>query len=495
MLAPSDRVPLRSQLDESDTMPTQTYAEPARKIPILGEYDVIVAGGGPAGCAAALCASRHGAETLLVEKDGYLGGATVSQLVGTILSTNGVDFQGVWHEFMRAMERRGGVREPIRQSNGEIRGSVDPEIVKHAWDELLSKEDVHILHHALAAGAMVSDHSMEGIVVETPAGRSAICGLRVVDCTGDGMVCAQAGVPWEQGDGQHKWAMASTTIFRMANALEPEGFPTPDHERRLEEGTRRALDNNEYSTPIVLSGRAKAYARKWRGWTAPPHRTETTHVTSRVLKVDPLDAWDLTRAEREGREQAWQVQDYYRKYSPGYENAYLLDTSAHAGIRSSRRIQGLEKVCREDVVGLRKYPDGIARSSWKVDIWPADSYTDPPDAYVDEEWYSRIRRGDYFDIRYGCIVAKGIDNLFVAGRCLSADHWAQSSLRIQQTCQSTGQAAGTAAALSLREDTTPRQLDAMKVVGQLDEDRAAIEPAFEVLRHLPVWRRGASDDR
>jgi hypothetical protein len=143
-------------------------------------------------------------------------------------------------------------------------------------------------------------------------------------------------------------------------------------------------------------------------------------------------------------------------------------------------------VCKEDVLALRKYPDGIARSSWRVDIWPGDSYTAPPDAYCDEEWSSRIACGDYFDIRYGCLVPKGVDNLLVAGRCLSADHWAQSSLRIQQTCQSTGQAAGTAAALSLEEDVTPRQLDSGSVVAQLEEDRAGVEPAFEVLRDLPV---------
>ncbi len=470
-------------------MPAPTYSEPARNIPIIGEFEVIIIGGGPAGCAAALAAARHGAQTLLIERDGCLGGAAVSQLVATILSTNGVDFQGVWHEFMWAMKRRGGVREPIRQSNGEIRGSMDPEIVKHVWDELLGKEGVHVLHHTLAAGAMVKDHLIKGVIVETPAGRGAICGLRVVDCTGDGMVCAQAGVSWEQGDGRHRWAMASTTIFRMGNVIEPPGFPTPDDEKKLEEGMKKALESNEYSTPIILSGRAMAYAKKWRGWTVPPHRTETTHVTGRVLQVDPLDPWDLSRAEREGREQAWQVQDYYRRTCPGYEKAYLLDTSARAGIRSSRRIQGLARACREDVLGLRKYADGIARCSWKVDIWPADSYTAPPDAHMDEEWHSRIRSGGYFDIRYGCIVAKEIDNLLVAGRCLSADHWAQSSLRIQQTCQSTGQAAGTTAALSLEEDTTPRQLDALTVVAQLDEDRAGVEPAFEVLRHLPVEKR------
>jgi hypothetical protein len=257
----------------------------------------------------------------------------------------------------------------------------------------------------------------------------------------------------------------------------------------LEDGSERALKGKEYSSPIITSGRAKGYARRWRGWTTPPHRVETTHVTGRVLEVDPLDPWDLTRAEREGREQAWQVQDYYRRYAPGYEEAYLVDTSSHTGIRSSRRIGGLSRVRRDDVLALRKYPDGIARSSWRVDIWPANSYTALPDAYTDSEWKSRIDAGDYFDIRYGCLVAEGLDNLLVAGRCISADHWAQSSLRIQQTCQSTGQAAGTAAAMSLKDGVTPRELDSRTLVDRLEEDRAGVQPAFDILKDLPIVPR------
>ncbi|MBU7004777.1 MAG: FAD-dependent oxidoreductase [Theionarchaea archaeon] len=466
-----------------------TYTYPAKDIPVLGEYDVIVVGGGSAGCAAALSASRHGAKTLILERCGYLGGAMVSQLVATILSTNGVDFQGIWHEFMGEMRKRGGTGDLVRLHSGDIGGAVDPEIAKHVWDAMLSGSNVGILHHVQVSDAIIENGRIKGVVVETISGISAIFGCLIVDCTGDGTVCARAGVPWEQGDGDHKWAMATTTIFRMGNARRPEGFPNPDYLKVLEEGTERAIEGKKYSTPIITSGRAKGYARRWRGWTAPPHRIETTHVTGRVLEVDPLDPWDLTRAEREGRQQAWQVQDYYRRNAPGYEEAYLVDTSSHTGIRSSRRIRGLARVCREDVLALRKYPDGIARSSWRVDIWPADSYTAAPDAYTDDGWKSRINGGDYFDIRYGCLVARGVDNLLVAGRCISADHWAQSSLRIQQTCQSTGQAAGTAAALSLEYDVTPRKLDVRKLVDQLKQDRAGVEPAFEILKNLPIARR------
>jgi hypothetical protein len=135
-----------------------------------------------------------------------------------------------------------------------------------------------------------------------------------------------------------------------------------------------------------------------------------------------------------------------------------------------------------------KYPDSIARSSWNIDIWPADSYSAPAVDHSSDEFKRRREKlltGEYFDIRYGCIVAAGVDNLLMAGRCLSAEHVAESSLRIQQTCMSTGEAAGVAAALSLKEDVTPRGLDPQQVVTQLERDRD-VEPLCDELADLPV---------
>jgi hypothetical protein len=213
------------------------------------------------------------------------------------------------------------------------------------------------------------------------------------------------------------------------------------------------------------------------------YRTEMNVFSSRVLKVNPLDPWDITRAEREGRQQAWQCANALRKYAAGYENSYLLDTNMHIGLRDSRRIVGCATATADDVLEFRKYDDGIARSSWDIDIWPAESYTAPA---VDRESAGyqarkeKIMAGDYFDIRLGSIIASGIDNLLVAGRCLSAEQQAQASLRIQQTCQSTGQAAGAAAALSLQNNVPPREIEPTIVVNHLAKARD-IEPAFPEL--------------
>lgn len=467
---------------------TATVTEPARSLPLLGSYDVVVCGGGPAGCAAAVGAARHGARTLLIEKDGYLGGATVSQLVCVILSTNGVDFQGIWHAYARGLRQRRGLRELAGSgAGGLIHGSVDPEQVKFVWDDLLARAGVGLLHHAYGCTCIVENGTATGVVAETRAGRRAINARRVIDCTGDGIVAAQSGVAWDQGDGEHTYAMALTKVLRLGGLAGELAVPDDETIERVAAGLKTAVEHGEFDAPVITEQhRLLGYVRG-RHWLLPERRRELLSVISRVLKVDPLDPFEFTRAEREGREQARQAADFYCRFVPGFENAYLLDTSAQIGLRSSRRLRGLATVTAQDAREFRKYADSIARSSWDIDVWPADSYTAPAVDRTSDEAKARRERlaaGEYFDIRYGCIVAAGLENLFMAGRCLSAEHIAESSLRIQQTCMATGEAAGVAAALSLQAGLTPRQLEAGVVVAQLARDRE-VEPAYPKLSRPP----------
>jgi hypothetical protein len=232
---------------------------------------------------------------------------------------------------------------------------------------------------------------------------------------------------------------------------------------------------------VTEKTRLLSYIRGWT-WKMPEPRNEIMSVLSRVLKADPLAPWDVTRAEREGRATAWEVADIYRRFVPGCEKSYLQDTSNHVGIRQSRRIQGRQAATTEDAMHFVTYPDEIARSSWDIDVWPADSHSAPAVDRNNEEWRqrsARMREGAYFGIRYGCLLPVGVENLLVAGRCISAEHVAQSSLRIQQTCQATGEAAGTAAGMSLRRGVAPSELDAMDVAARLADIRHAVEPFIE----------------
>jgi hypothetical protein len=456
------------------------YNEPSIKIPVIGDYDVIVCGGGPAGCAAAISSARHGANTLLIEKDGYLGGATVSQLVVVILSTNKVDFQGIWHEYMHELKKRKGVLGPFDNTNGHpgVHGSVDPEMVKYVWENLCIDSGVNLLYHSYSTKAIVENGIAKGVTVETKAGRSAIFSKRVIDATGDGIVAAQAGLGFDQGDGTNDYAMGLTKVFRMGNVQWPENWCTDEQEEKLLKDLKAAVDREEFTTPVITTSNRLAGYAIGKAWQLPEQRNEMMSVISRVLKVNPLAPFDVTKAEIEGREQVRQCVEAYCKYFPGFEKSYLVDTSNHIGVRSSRRLHGITTVTEKDADEFQKYPDGIAKSSWNIDIWPADSFTNPA---VDHSsnWAKkreeRLNAGDYFDIPYGCLVAKGIDNLMMAGRCISAEHVAESSLRIQQTCMSTGQAAGTAAALSIQEKVSPKDLNTEKLINILEKDRNEVK--------------------
>ena len=430
-------------------MTTDTVREVEREVPVIGEYDVTVCGGGPAGCAAAIASARQGASTLLIEQGGFLGGSPAAQFVTSVLTTNGVDCQGVWHELMHELRRLDGVAglvpHPKPMAEYILAGAVDPEGIRHAWDALISEAGVDVLHFCLTCGT-IGVEAVSGVIFESPGGRQAVRSRRVIDCTGDGRVCAAAGVPWEQG--------ADGEIYAQACGF--GGY----------------LGGIEDLTSGDVDG-----ARSF------PHG-RVPSVCGHLYEVDPLNPADLTRAVREGRQRHWEHVQRLCASDAKYLNAYLQSTAPFLAVRSSRRVEGIARVTEEDVWEFRRYEDGIAKGSWDIDIYDPheyQGYSVPRHTPSYQQRIERMRAGDYYDIRYGAIVVAEVDNLLVAGRCMSADHVAQSSLRIQQTCMSTGQAAGTAAALSLKDGVTPREMDPAVVIAQLEKDRD-VEPGFDELR-------------
>lgn len=429
---------------------TATRCENFRDLPVLGEFDLVVCGGGPAGCAAAIAAARHGARTLLVEKYGYLGGAAVAQLVSVVLSTNGVDFQGVWHEWASRLQAYRGISplwrkpSPLYPECAWFRASVDPESVKRVWDELVTEAGAQVLLMAHLCGARVEPGGITGVLVHARSGLGVLRAGRVIDATGDAAIAHAAGVAWDRGAADRLWPQAASVVRRLGGGA--SGEPG--------------------------AGGTLAYRPERLG------RMDD-------VRIDPLDPWSVSDGMRRLQRRIWEQGEALP------EGQYLLDTAAELGVRTSRIVQGIQRVSDDDAWHLRKAPDGIARSSWEIDIHPTDEGPLP------ERWFHsrspayaayarRLQAGEFFDIPYGCLVAAGVDHLLLSGRCVSAGYLAQGSLRIQQTCMATGQAAGVAAALSLQHGTTPRELDPRLVVAQLAHDRD-VPPAFEELE--PVLRR------
>lgn len=452
-------------------------------LPLLCEAEVVVVGAGPAGCAAAITASRMGRRTLLIERKGFAGGAAVSQLVPVVLSQNGRDFQGVWHEFMLEMKERGLVNEMVRgeQCDYWLSATYSPESAKQAWDRLLAEAGVRVLYHAVAYDAALSKNRITALAVNTRGGNGYVAGKVVIDCTGDGHVCFLAGAEFELGNGEGPVSQGATKMFRLAGAAKPERVLTAENGEKLRADYMAAMKRGEFGARAITSGFIMDYIFNRAGKQLPDGTLLLN--TARMLNVNSLDPWELTKAEIEGRAVAKECAEFFLKYVPGSENASFLETSMELGIRASRRIAGLARITVDDVLALRKFPDGIARGSWEVDVHSPKSYTykvlETFPAYAD--YHKKVAKGDYYEIPLGCLIPKKSENLLVAGRCISSDSDAQGSLRIQQTCMATGEAAGCAASLAISAGCLVPELDHGRVVARLEETRAAQRVAFDIL--------------
>ena len=457
-----------------------------RELSCLYQADIIVVGAGPSGCAAAITAARMGCRTLLVERYGFPGGATVNQLVPVVLSQNGVDFQGIWHEFMLEMKTNGLVNEMVKgeQCDHWLCATYSPESAKHAWDKLLVDAGVVILYHALVTDVITCGNKIKSLILNTRGGNFFVDGKLLVDCTGDGQVCFLAGKEFELGNEQGPVSQAATKMFRLVNSIKPEYVMTPEKKHSLKNSFHEALRNKEFDSPVITTGFIMDYINNRAGKQLPDN-TLLINAT-RMINVNSLDPWQLSQAEIDGRKYAKECADFFIKYVPGSENALLLETSMELGIRASRRIIGLATLTIDDVLSLRKFPDGIAKGSWEVDVHPPKDYTYKRSAdIIDYETYhERIATGDYYEIPLGCLIPKDSENLLVAGRCISADSESQGSLRIQQTCMATGEASGCLAALSILFGKNPQEIDSGEIVRKLSEIRNRSNIAFEILKPL-----------
>ena len=397
-----------------------TIREPAREIPVAGEHDVVVAGGGLAGAVAAIAAARNGASTILVERLGVVGGTATA---GLMTSFNGFrnelppnDLQtvkGLGQEIVDELLRMGGATpltahgdfsSELRIGHCPYAVGYDPDALQFVLLKLLKAAGAKLLLHTCISGVHKEGRAVRGLIVENKSGRQAILGKIVVDATGDGDVAAAAGAPFAKARKAGERMMAATLMLRVAN-VDPERIP-------------------EQRACIVVGNTAVVWGPS-------------------VREVDGTDAEDLTAAEIAAREQVPAFMSRLRERL-GFEDSVLVGTAFQIGIRETRRIVGEYVITEADAVQGARFPDVVAISSNPV-----------PGYYGQRRFFEH----EGFDVPYRSLVPLEAENLLLAGRCISAEQVPFQSARSQAPLMAISQASGTAAALCARLGVTPRQLD------------------------------------
>jgi hypothetical protein len=427
-------------------------------------YDVLVVGGGNAGCAAALAAARTGARTMLVERYGFLGGTATAAMVGPWMTFHsGAEriVGGIAQEIVERLIALGGSPGHIPDSSDYVSTITpfDPEIHKALLFDLMRESNVRLLLHALVVEAVRDDGgAVRGATFATVGGPRTIRAQRTIDATADAFVAAAAGCELQQGDERGR-VQPSSLMFRLSHvdmdALAAYVREHPDQLRTsLPPGDRNAAALTAVAGLYDLWHGAQAggvgVPRELVSFFISPYPDEVTVNMTRVVDIDPLDPDDLTRAEIEARAQAMRLVTFFRERVPGFARARIAATATQIGVRESRRIVGAYTLTRDDILERHPFDDAIARSSYPIDIHnPSGSGTTT----------HRLPPGTSYEIPYRCLVPRTVDDLLVAGRCISTTHEALASTRLTPTVMTLGQAAGTAAAMSVRDGVTPRAVD------------------------------------
>jgi hypothetical protein len=409
--------------------------------------DVLVVGGGSAGCAAAFAAAKNGSRVVLVERYGFLGG-TGTAILDTFYGffTPGTKEQkvvgGVPDLVIERLSATGSVFKRPNTYGAGAGWTYDPERLKVVWDELLAEAGVEVLLHVHFVDAILEDKRIVGAVVATRDGLRAIRARTVVDASGDAEVVARAGGTFENA-GVLGDAQSLTTTFKMINVDVTRATQVPKKELWA---LMSAAGTEGYALP----------RREGSAHVSPLSHVMVTNMT-RITGTDATDPLSLSKAEAEGRRQAFEYARFLHDKVPGYERAQIGGLSVQIGIRETRRVCGDYRLTRDDVLGAAKFDDAIARCGAPLE----DHHSG-----ADTRW-EYLPDGETYQIPFRALLPAGLDGIIVAGRCLSASHDAHASVRSIGQCLAMGQAAGIAATLAADGDL--RQVNTAVLRGRLLE--------------------------
>lgn len=417
--------------------------QPAAESPPVEDNDVVVCGGGPAGVAAAIAAGRQGARVRLIELQGCLGGVWTAGMVNLVLDRR--DKPSILAEILAELSKT------PTQRRAEI---FDVEAMKFVLEKLCRRANVGLLYHSRAVAAVKNaDNRLTHVVVENKSGRQAFAAKTFVDATGDGDVAAQAGCGFS-------WGHPSSGKTQPMSMIALLGGLRYGELNALRVVRGDGVASAESKTVFLAELRRAGVEPSYQGPTLFPVRNDLfAMMANHQYGASGIDAQQVTDATVAGRAEIHTIVDALRRLGGPWRDIQLLATSSHIGVREGRRIHGRYTVTKDDLIRGARFDDGVCRATFGVDVHALD-----PD-HAGGQYSSEGIRVQPYDIPLRALVARDVDGLLLAGRCISGDFFAHASYRVTGNAVTMGEAAGTTAALAAASNRLPHQIgiDALRM--------------------------------
>jgi len=390
--------------------------------PVLGEYDAVVVGAGPAGCGAAIALGRAGMKTLLIEKFNCLGGAWTTGFMNPFFDF--YDKHGIVEELVNELKA-------AEQFGGFWNMSFNYEYMKHILEKKMQEAGVEVLYNTVFSRTLTEEKKVYGIVAENIEGRFAVLAKTVFDCTGDGSVAANAGCPFELGvEGDYKECQAMTLMFLVGNIPEKYKDGMMIFEK-LNAVYEKAGKQIPFRVPYLIP--------------APNAHFGVIQFTH-MYEYNPLSADELTKATMEGRQQLIDAFEFLTKYDEEFKDLELITSSSVLGVRESRRIVGEYRVSTEDILSGARFDDAVALVTFGADL------------------HTKSNKGQNcfqvrpYQIPMRALIPQGYEGIIVAGRCISGSREAMASYRVTGNCAQMGESAGYYVAEAIKQNIDVREV-------------------------------------
>lgn len=413
-----------------------------KDIPIYDRVQVLVCGSGPAGIGAAYAAGKSGANTMIIEAQGDLGGISTT---GLMSHWTGRSASPIYHEILK---RSADANEG--ELHGKITAVINPEKLKTIYLQMMAEKNVKILLYTFVSDTIVDNGRVCGVIAESKSGRSAILADVVIDATGDGDVAYKAGAEYTLGRETDGKMQPCTIMFKVAGvdtdrAVFPGSFETlvPTEKGELQELGKKIIGHP--------AGHVLLYKSTLPG-------IVTCNMTN-CIDIDGTKAEDLTKATIVCREQMDRIVEFLREYAPGYENCFIISSASLIGIRETRHFHGKYTLSEDDILAARVFDDWIVKDAhFNFDIHNIEG------AGLDKNGVQhKFTQTKGYTIPYRCLVPESVEGLLLAGRCISGTHKAHSNYRVMPICVGMGEAAGYAATIAVNKGILPSEVNAADI--------------------------------